>query len=195
MQNAALPRKLYWRHKNNDQRRCETGLGTSRSAATRSYSTWSTIPERANFKARRKSYDRLVAVIRQTRRCCRSIPNRPDGFNARQLADHFGVEPAGGGLPIDRRPALFVPLSGIIGADRPNWKERPRSTIDAIPRLTPFCANLSGRKSEAQLLPLSRTRPPAERAGREHGDGFDQELGAPYRQEFPETLSRSMATR
>jgi hypothetical protein len=56
--------------------------------------------ERAIFKARRKDvYERLVADYAAWNGTM--LPFDPksstDGFNAHQLADHFGVEPAGGG--------------------------------------------------------------------------------------------------
>ena len=102
-QNAApLPRKLYWRYKNNDQEalRDEDWKYLKIRGNTFLFNVVDDPLERANFKARRKDiYDRLVADYAAWN--ATMLPFDPksstDGFNARQLADHFGVEPAGGG--------------------------------------------------------------------------------------------------
>jgi arylsulfatase A-like enzyme len=102
-QNAApFSRKLYWRYKNNDQEALRDGdwKYLKIRGNTFLFNVVDDPLERANFKARRKDvYDRLVADYATWN--ATMLPFDPksstDGFNARQLADHFGVEPAGGG--------------------------------------------------------------------------------------------------
>jgi arylsulfatase A-like enzyme len=99
---APFPRKLYWRYKNNDQEALRDGdwKYLKIRGNTFLFNVVDDPLERANFKARRKDvYDGLVADYAAWN--ATMLPFDPksstDGFKANQLADHFGVEPTGGG--------------------------------------------------------------------------------------------------
>src|SRR5262245_49293014 len=95
---APVARKLYWRYKNNDQEAVRDGDWKYLKIRGNTY-LFNVVDdqlERANFKARRKDiYDRLVADY--TAWNATMLPIDPksytDGFKARDLADHIGVDP------------------------------------------------------------------------------------------------------
>lgn len=103
-QNAApVPRKLYWRYKNNEQQAMRDGdwKYLKIRGNTFLFNVVDDPMERANYKERRKDiYDRMVADYAVWN--ASMLPLDPLSFSngptGRQLADHFGVEPkkAGG---------------------------------------------------------------------------------------------------
>jgi arylsulfatase A-like enzyme len=96
---APTARKLYWRYKNNDQQALRDGDWKYLKIRENTF-LFNVVDdqlERANLKERHKDiYDRMVADYAAWN--ATMLPFDPqsstDGFNARQLADHFGVEPS-----------------------------------------------------------------------------------------------------
>jgi arylsulfatase A-like enzyme len=99
-QNAApVARKLYWRYKNNDQEALRDGdwKYLKIRGNTFLFNVVDDQLERANLKERRRDiYDRLVADYAAWNATMLAFDPKSytAGFNGRELADHFGVEPS-----------------------------------------------------------------------------------------------------
>jgi arylsulfatase A-like enzyme len=99
---AAMPRKLYWRYKNNEQQAMREGdwKYLKIRGNTFLFNVADDPMERANYKERRKDiYERMVTDYNVWN--ATMLPVDPASFTSgptgRQLADHFGVEPKAGG--------------------------------------------------------------------------------------------------
>ena len=93
VQRAALSsRKLFWRHKYNDQQSARDGDWKYLKMLDNTFDVAEDPMERANLKERHRDvYERLVSEWNAT-----MLPLDPDsftgGFTGAQLADHFGVK-------------------------------------------------------------------------------------------------------
>ncbi len=94
---AAVPRKLYWRYKYNDQEAARDGDWKYLKILDNTFlfDVAQDPMERANLKERHKDvYERLVAQWNEWN--ATMLPLDPqsytDGFTGAQLADHFGVK-------------------------------------------------------------------------------------------------------